>query len=109
MSIESIDDDVVKWAKTNVAAVDDAASTWKCIDNIIGGATIVGLGESAHGVHEFPKLRNALFAHLVEQSSFAAIALESGVLEGLIVESYVQDVDNVTKITINEVLEKVSE
>jgi erythromycin esterase-like protein len=57
---------------------------------LIGDARVVGFGESEHGLHEFPEMRNKLFRYLVEEKGFRAIVLESGVLEGRLVERYIQ-------------------
>jgi erythromycin esterase len=44
---------------------------------MIGAARFVGLGECAHGVHEFFTLKHRLCEWLVEELGFTAIALES--------------------------------
>ena len=44
---------------------------------LIGDAQVVGLGESAHGVHEFTTLKHRLTEWLVSELGFTAIALES--------------------------------
>ncbi|HWO61023.1 MAG TPA: erythromycin esterase family protein [Umezawaea sp.] len=54
---------------------------------------VLGLGEPMHGEDEFPLLRNALFAALVEQAGFTTIALESSVWHGRVVDAYVRGGD----------------
>ncbi len=57
---------------------------------IVGKAPLVGFGEADHGGHEQPSMRNRLFKYLVEHKGFRAILLESGYIEGLLADRYVQ-------------------
>lgn len=59
------------------------------IVDLIGSAKIVGLTEGQHGAAEPLIFRNRLFKHLVEHASFRAIAIESGVIEGRVLNDYV--------------------
>jgi erythromycin esterase-like protein len=54
---------------------------------------LLGFGEPMHGVDEFPRLRNALFAALVERAGFTTIALESSAWHGRVVDEYVRGGD----------------
>ena len=45
--------------------------------DLIGDARVVGLGEAAHGVHEFTALKHRLAEWLISELDFTAIALES--------------------------------
>jgi erythromycin esterase-like protein len=54
---------------------------------------LLGLGEPMHGVDEFPRLRNALFAALVERAGLTTIALESSAWHGRVVDEYVRGGD----------------
>jgi len=60
------------------------------VDQLIGRASIVALGEPAHGAKEPLQLRNRIFRHLVETHGFTAIAIESGLVEGRLVHEYVR-------------------
>lgn len=55
----------------------------------VGSAKVVGLGEAAHGKHEFLALRNRLFRYLVENLGFTAIALETDFAEAMRIDDYV--------------------
>ncbi|MFT7773094.1 erythromycin esterase family protein [Roseateles sp.] len=57
---------------------------------MIGPARLVSLGEGLHGAHEPIEFRNALFAWLVGQLGFRAIALESALSSGLAIDTFVQ-------------------
>ena len=57
----------------------------------LGDATIVMLGEGLHGGAEPLAFRNRLFAYLVEERDFDAIAIESGLVESRLVHDYVLD------------------
>jgi erythromycin esterase len=59
------------------------------IEAMIGKATIVGVSEGQHGAAEPLIFRNRLFKHLVEHQGFGAIALESGIVEGRVLNDYV--------------------
>jgi len=57
---------------------------------VIGSARLVGLGEVAHGLHDIQQLRTQLFQYLVQEHKFRAITVESGLIEGLLVERFIQ-------------------
>lgn len=57
---------------------------------VIGAARLVGLGEVAHGLHDIQQLRTQLFQYLVQKHKFRAITVESGIIEGLLVERFIQ-------------------
>lgn len=46
-------------------------------DNIIAGASVVGLGESTRGTSEFFQMKHCLFKHLVESKGFTIFAMEN--------------------------------
>ncbi len=56
---------------------------------------LLGFGEPMHGEDEFARLRNDLFAALVEQAGFTSIALESSAWHGRAVDDYVRGGDGV--------------
>ncbi|HEX9889341.1 MAG TPA: erythromycin esterase family protein [Nitriliruptorales bacterium] len=68
---------------------------------VIGDARVVGLGESAHAMGEFYRLKHRLLRFLVERMGFSTFALESGFAEGLVVDRWVQggagDLDDVIR------------
>ncbi|MDR7278366.1 erythromycin esterase family protein [Catenuloplanes atrovinosus] len=56
---------------------------------LIGGARVVGIGESAHYVREYQLLRHRLLRFLVERMGFTGYAQESGFSEGLALAAWV--------------------
>jgi erythromycin esterase-like protein len=54
------------------------------------GPRLLGLGEPTHGDDILLRLRNDLFRHLVEQSPYRTIAIESDCMMGLLVDDYVK-------------------
>jgi erythromycin esterase len=72
------------------AALDDLE--W--LDETIGTARVVAIGESAHGVREFYELRHRLLRYLVERHGFDAYAMESGFVEGWGVNDWVHGGDD---------------
>ncbi|MCE7008891.1 erythromycin esterase family protein [Kibdelosporangium philippinense] len=61
------------------------------LGSLAGDPRILALGEPTHHVETFPLLRNQIFQHLVEHHGYRSIAIESGCLAGLVVNSYVVD------------------
>ncbi|WP_028921806.1 erythromycin esterase family protein [Pseudonocardia acaciae] len=78
-----------------VVSLDDLG--W--LDEAIGDARVVAIGESAHYNDEFLRLRHRLVRHLVERHGFGAYAMETGFTEGWLVDSWVrggrEDLDHV--------------
>ena len=66
----------------------------------IGGARVVAIGESAHGVHEFYELKHRLLRYLVTELGFSAFVMESGLPEGLRTDRWVNGSDD----SLDEVL-----
>ncbi|GAA1222580.1 hypothetical protein GCM10009665_11020 [Kitasatospora nipponensis] len=62
----------------------------RALGAMIGGATVVGLGEATHGSHEFFTLKERVFRYLVEERGFTTFALEIGWPSGLLIDDYVQ-------------------
>jgi erythromycin esterase len=82
------------WARTNarpIASTEPAAPNADLapLDRIVGRARIVGLGESAHGIHEFLGLRYRIARYLIERRGFTAVALETGLPDARAVYDYV--------------------
>lgn len=68
------------------APLDDLA--W--LDDLVGGARVVALGESSHYNHEFGLLRTRVLRYLVERHGFTAYATESGFTEGRRADAWVR-------------------
>lgn len=58
--------------------------------DIVGDARVVGIGESAHLVHEFYRARHRLLRFLVERLGFHAFIMESGWCVGVAVTEWVR-------------------
>jgi erythromycin esterase-like protein len=56
---------------------------------------LLGFGEPMHGEDEFVRLRNAVFAALVDQAGFTSIALETSAWHGRTVDAYIRGGDGV--------------
>ncbi|HEU4653309.1 MAG TPA: hypothetical protein VFS47_04945 [Steroidobacteraceae bacterium] len=84
----------LQWAKHSLhpvsrADLDAPTNDLAPIDKMIGNAKIVGLSEGIHAAAEPLTFRNRLFKHLVEHQGFTAIGLESGIIEGRLLNDYV--------------------
>ncbi|MGW4645462.1 erythromycin esterase family protein [Kitasatospora sp. NPDC004289] len=62
----------------------------RALGAMIGGAKVVGLGEAAHGSHEFFAMKERVFRYLVEEKGFTTFALEMSWTAGLRIDSYVR-------------------
>ncbi|MFI9227897.1 erythromycin esterase family protein [Streptomyces rimosus] len=58
------------------------------LDQVIGDARVVALGETAHYNGEFFQLRHRLLRYLVERHGFSAYAMESGCVESRQVDDW---------------------
>jgi erythromycin esterase len=64
------------------------------LDEVIGEARVVAIGESAHYNREFFQLRHRLLRYLAERHGFSAFAMESGFVEGWRPDSWVRGGDD---------------
>jgi erythromycin esterase len=71
------------------APLDDL--TW--LDDVVGDARVVAIGESAHYNGEFYELRHRVLRYLVERHGFSAYTTESGFPEGWLVDRWVRGGD----------------
>ncbi|MGY0459576.1 erythromycin esterase family protein [Kitasatospora sp. cg17-2] len=60
------------------------------LDEAVGRARVVAIGESAHYNREFFQLRHRLLRYLVERHGFNAYAMETGFVEGRLVNDWVR-------------------
>ncbi|MFF1378192.1 erythromycin esterase family protein [Streptomyces sp. NPDC058308] len=60
------------------------------LDAMVGGASVVGLGEATHGSHEFFTMKERVFAHLVAEKGFTTFAQEVSWTTGLRFDAYVR-------------------
>ena len=87
-------DDFVQWAKRKAIPVtippeDEDYQDLGFLNEVIGDAKIVALGESAHYLHEWNRFRERMFKYLVESQGFTTFVLESGAVEGKHLYDYV--------------------
>ncbi|KAF3469450.1 erythromycin esterase family protein [Streptomyces sp. Tu 3180] len=54
----------------------------------VGDAAVVGIGEAAHGSHDFVAFRHRVFRYLVEQKGFRSFVLEAGWSAGVRLDQY---------------------
>ena len=74
--------DVVDWLRSNAVPINSLepgrdVTDLQALRPMFEGARVIGLGESAHGVREFYKLKHRLVQFLVEELGFTAIAFEA--------------------------------
>ncbi len=84
----------VVWARKNAIPItttepDKGFKDLQPLKEIIGNASVVGLGESLHGVHEFYQVRHRLLEYLVEEMGFTAFGMETGFAEAVKINDYV--------------------
>ncbi len=72
------------------AVPDDDFTDLAVFDPLARRARVIGFGESDHGVHDHPQLRNRLFKYLVERHGFRVLMVESGILESRLVDRFIQ-------------------
>ncbi|MFD1929880.1 erythromycin esterase family protein [Nonomuraea mangrovi] len=60
------------------------------LDEAIGDARVVAIGESAHYNREFYELRHRLLRYLVERHGFSAYAMETGFVEGRQADAWIR-------------------
>ena len=59
------------------------------LEQIVGNASIVGLGEATHGSHEFFTMKQRLLEFLVEKMGFTMFAMEGSWSAGEQINTYV--------------------
>lgn len=67
-----------------------SAADLQPLQQIVGDAMIVGLGEATHGAHEFFSIKSRLFEFLVEKMGFTTFAIENGWDVSRQIDQYVQ-------------------
>lgn len=67
---------------------------FEALDEIIGEARVVLIGESSHGTHEFYQARAEITKWLIEEKGFSAVAAEADWPDAYRVNRYVQGLDS---------------
>jgi erythromycin esterase-like protein/predicted phosphoribosyltransferase len=68
----------------------DAVPSPAQVDELVGDARIVQIGEASHGSHEFYRSRAAISRYLIEQRGFTAVAVEGDWPDAYRVNRYVR-------------------
>jgi len=61
------------------------------LDTIVGGAPLVGLGESVHTIGGFSRMKVRIVEHLVTRLGFRAIAIEGDRTAGIAFDRFIGD------------------
>lgn len=99
---ESQQQDLVQWVQDSAVALAPVSSDGpdasladtaglEAVDDVVADATVVGLGESAHGLGDQFTLRQRLARYLVEQHGFRTIAFEEDYGSGVAIDRYITD------------------
>ncbi|QEU95425.1 erythromycin esterase family protein [Streptomyces kanamyceticus] len=62
----------------------------RALGRMVGGASVVGLGEATHGSHEFFTMKERVFRHLVKEKGFTTFTQEMSWTTGLRLDAYVR-------------------
>ncbi|WP_165436370.1 erythromycin esterase family protein [Amycolatopsis suaedae] len=88
-------DPVTRWIDRHAAVLDSADPAAPSHDlrpfgRMVGGALVVGLGESSHGSREQFRLKHRMVRYLVEHKGFRTVAFENDFAGGLDIDRYVR-------------------
>jgi erythromycin esterase len=91
---QSVQLEFVEWARSAAKPIEAPSRRLRqelmsTLGNMIGEAPLVGVSEGIHEATEPLEFRNRAFQYLVENKAFTAIAIESGIVEGRVVDRYV--------------------
>jgi len=67
----------------------DSLNDLKILKQLIGEASIVGMGEATHGTSEFFKIKHRVFRFLVEEMNFKVFAIEASFGEANRINEYI--------------------
>lgn len=89
-----VSDTTITWLTRNstpLATTDPAAALTDLepFAQMIGGARVIGLGESTHGTREFQRAKHRLFRYLVERQGFTHLAIEGSAPDAARINHYV--------------------
>lgn len=80
----------VAWVRTVEAGDRRDTTDLAALARIVGTASIVGLGESTHGTHEFFQVKHRILRALVERHGFRVFAIEANQLAVERINAWVQ-------------------
>lgn len=58
------------------------------VDEIIGDATVIGLGEGTHGSHEFFQMKQRLIQYLIKEKGFSLFSIEAPMPQAAMLNAY---------------------
>lgn len=84
----------VKWLEKHSKAIKttiptDSIQDLKPLNEMVGSASIVGLGEATHGAHEIFTMKHRIVNYLVSEKGFSNIVLEDNWDNALMLDKYV--------------------
>lgn len=91
LSMQSLfaqDSATLNWAKDNAQSLETLGHA--AIEKLASEAGVLGFGEGDHGLHEQTDERIALTKFLVEKMGYRLVFMESGFIEGFLVNQFVQ-------------------
>ena len=94
VTLPACQDASTEWIQANAIPLDTVApesglDDLMFLEDLVGDARIVALGEPNHGTHEFFQLKHRLIEYLVEEMGFDLLALEANWPEANLVNDYV--------------------
>lgn len=81
----------------------DEVSDLKLLDKYFEGKSVIAMGESTHGTHEFFELRHRVFRYLVEYHQFNKFFLEADLANTLRINDYVHGKGGTAEQVIKEI------
>ena len=89
------DSSVSRWARSNAIPLPPvnqpyADPSYAFVRQLAGSARILSVGEAIHGGHEPLEFRNQVIRYAVTRLGFTGVALESGLTEGDLVDTYIR-------------------
>jgi erythromycin esterase len=87
-------EEALSWVQAHAVPLNDAdpespEPALSILQQTVGDARIVGLGEGTHGTTEFWGIRQKISRYLVEEMGFTAILMEAGLPNSLPLDAYV--------------------
>jgi erythromycin esterase-like protein len=74
--------------------VDEHIERTSALDEALGSATIVLIGEATHGTHEFYAMRSTITKHLIARHGFSAVCIEGDWPDAYRVNRYVRGAED---------------
>ena len=88
----------IAWARgeaipLSIPRTDENFDDLHFLGDVVGDARIVAVGENAHYLHEWNRIRARVFKYLVKEHGFNTFVLESGLVESRAIHEYVAGAD----------------